>query len=82
MLGKPIIVAADTNMDHLVNSAISGLVVTYGDVRALEAALARLVCDDELRLRLGENARRAYEASYSWSIMQARMLKLYSRISE
>lgn len=81
MLGKPIIVAADTNMDHLVNLANSGLVVTYGDVPALEAALARLVCDDELRLSLGENARRAYDATYSWSIMQARMLQLYSRIS-
>lgn len=81
MLAKPIIVAADTNMDRLVTAANSGLVVPYGDVPALEAALATLACDGQLRLDLGRNARRAYEASYSWSIMQAKILQLYARLN-
>jgi glycosyltransferase involved in cell wall biosynthesis len=80
MLGKPIIVADQTNMDSTISSAECGLVVPYGDVPALEAALARLANDPALRRRLGENARCAYEASYSWPIMQSRLLALYAAV--
>ncbi len=77
MLGKPIIVAKDTNMDRLVAAAQCGLVVPYGDLDALEAAISRLNNELDLRQQLGANARRAYETTYSWSRMSARLLDLY-----
>ncbi len=80
MLGKPIIVATQTNMDSIITTAGCGLVVPYGDVPALEAALASLAGDPALRRRLGEDARCAYEASYSWPIMQSRLLALYAAV--
>jgi glycosyltransferase involved in cell wall biosynthesis len=80
MLGKPIIVARGTNMDRMIESAGCGLVVEYGNVEALEAALGQLQADVELRQRLGVNARRAYETRYAWSNMQKRLLKLYREI--
>ncbi len=80
MLGKPIVVAQDTNMDRIINQAECGLVVTYGDESALESALLRLETEPELCLRLGANARKAYESTYSWKIMQDRLLKLYAEL--
>jgi len=81
MLGKPMLVCAHTNMDRIVAAVDCGLVLPYGDLSALEAALAHLASDAALRRRLGENARRAYEESYSWARMQAGLHALYTSLS-
>jgi glycosyltransferase involved in cell wall biosynthesis len=81
MLGKPIVVARNTNMDRIIEQADCGLVVEYGDVEDLEAALLRLCEDEGLRLHLAENARKAYSSSYSWSQMEKRLLRLYREVS-
>lgn len=77
MLAKPVVVARDTGIDRLVEGINCGMVVPYGDVAALETALARLAQDPVLRQRLGENGRRAYEEKYNWNVMQERLLALY-----
>lgn len=78
MLGKPIVVARDTNMDRIIQAQEAGLVVRYGDEVALEAALQELARDPALRARLGANARRAYERDYSWQVMEDRLKALYA----
>jgi glycosyltransferase involved in cell wall biosynthesis len=80
LLGKPIIVAQDTNMDLIIQQADCGLVVPYGDISALESALLCLQSDPELRQRLGQNARQAYDSTYSWKIMQDRLLSVYKQV--
>jgi len=80
MLAKPIIVARGTNMDRTVEEHGCGVVVPYGDVPALEEALAKLASDPALRARLGAAGRRAYESTYSWDIMEKRLLDLYSQL--
>jgi len=80
LLGKPVIAARDTNMDRIIQQADCGLVVPYGDVPALEAALLRLQSDSALRQRLGKNARLAYDTTYSWGIMADRLLRLYQEV--
>ncbi len=82
MLGKPIIVAEETNMDRIINESGSGLVVPYGDPEALEAALVRLQKEPELRVRLGENGRKAYEKVYGWDTMAKRLRNLYQAVLE
>jgi glycosyltransferase involved in cell wall biosynthesis len=77
MLGKPIIVARDTNMERLVEAEKCGIVVEYGDSVALEEVLCKLHQEPEIRYQMGANARRAYEKTYSWSRMQNRLLILY-----
>lgn len=77
MLGKPIVVARGTHTDELVEQYGCGIVVPYGDVRALNAALDRLASDPDLRQALGQAGRRAYETCYHWDQMQARLLNLY-----
>jgi glycosyltransferase involved in cell wall biosynthesis len=81
MLGKPLVVSRDTNMDKIVLDANCGLVVDYGDVAQLEAAFARLADDAPLRQALGAAARRAYETRYGWPIMQKRLLDLYQQLN-
>jgi glycosyltransferase involved in cell wall biosynthesis len=80
MLGKPIVVAGGTNMDHIVNEAGCGLIVPYGDVDALDAAFSRLAADPNLRRQLGSNGRQAYQARYSWAIMEQRLTSLYQSL--
>jgi glycosyltransferase involved in cell wall biosynthesis len=77
MLGKPIVVARDTNMDRIVEQANAGIVVEYGDVAALERAFLRLEKEPDYRLRLGRNSRRVYEQRYSWNAAKERLLGLY-----
>lgn len=81
MLGKPIIVARNTNMDRIITEEKCGLVVTYGKVNELENALDQLGQNPEFRKLLGQNARKAYETRYSWSVMSGRLINLYNRIS-
>ncbi len=80
MLGKPIIVARNTNMDRLIEFAGAGLVVEYGDVDNLEIALQRLENDPGLRKALGRAARRAYEEQYHWDVMEKRLVELYNSL--
>lgn len=80
MLGKPVIVCQDTNMDQIIQQARCGLVVPYGDIPALESALTQLASDITLRQQLGQNGRNAYETQYGWHIMQQRLLEVYQSI--
>jgi len=80
MLGKPIIVARDTNMDRIIAEHDCGLVVRYGNKQDLEASLTQLQTDSHLRQLLGGNARTAFEREYNWEIMKQRLLNLYGEI--
>jgi glycosyltransferase involved in cell wall biosynthesis len=81
MLGKPIVVARGTHVDDLVEKHRCGLVVPYGDERALAAALDRLAADPGFRQALGQAGRQAYEAFYSWDRMRARLVNLYQDLA-
>jgi len=81
LLSKPIIVSRDTNMDRIVERLDCGVVVEYGDVTQLDVALTRLYLDKGYRTRLGENGQRAYEAEFSWAIMQSRLIRLYATVT-
>src|SRR4030042_6584564 len=80
MLGKPIIVAAGTNMDRIIGEANCGCVVPYGDVPNLEKTLLSLASDPDMVQKLGQNARQAYETRYDWAIMSKRLTQLYERV--
>ncbi len=80
MLGKPVLVAAGTHIDEVVQRWQCGLVVPYGQPQALEQALALLASQPELRRRLGQHARRAYEEHFGWAQMAQRLRALYQAI--
>lgn len=78
MLSKPILVAADTNMDRIVQEENCGLVVPYGDEKSLETALQKLSDTPIERGELGVAARHAYDARYGWPQMRLRLQRLYT----
>jgi len=80
MLGRPIIVAENTNIDRIVERYNNGIVVPYGDCPALEQALTRLSLDGQTREQMGRNGRLAYEKEYGWHIMRDRLIQLYQQV--
>lgn len=81
MLRKPIIVSDGSSMANIVKKENCGLVVPYGDVNAIRDAIIKLKFDPELRKKLGENGRKAYDNKYSWKIMESRLIHAYSKIT-
>jgi len=80
MLGKPVIVAANTNIDRIVAMENCGCIVEYGNLAELETALKGLHEDVAMRRKLGSNGRKAYENKYSWQEMKKRLLRLYDQL--
>jgi glycosyltransferase involved in cell wall biosynthesis len=64
--GRPVVAGAVGGLLDLVVHEQTGLLVPPGDVGALRGALHRLLGDEELRARLGENARERARERLSW----------------
>ena len=62
----PMVVTEGDHFAELVEREQLGIVVPSGDVRALEAALERVLYDEEFRAEAKRNIRRVRE-SYTWS---------------
>ena len=54
----------------------NGLIVPDGDIDGLAEAMIRLMKDEELRKRMGENAKRVVE-TYSEEKVMSKWIKLY-----
>ena len=75
--GRPVVAGAVGGLLDLVVHEETGLLVPPRDVEALRAALHRLLDDDELRARLGANARRRAEEELSWDHVTDLTLQAY-----
>ena len=64
----------------LVDDGITGFLAPPGDVPAFTALLDHLVCDSELRRRMGEAAR-AKSLTFRWDETLARMLGWYRAVA-
>jgi glycosyltransferase involved in cell wall biosynthesis len=76
MLGKPIIVSDKTGMSDKVEEYKNGLVVTYGSTTELTSAVEKLA-SVEVREKMSQNGKRAYQEVFSWKIMIDRLRELY-----
>ena len=81
MCGKPIIVNEGIAASKIVTRENCGILVPYGDIDAIKEAVLRLINDPALREELGRNGRRAYETSYSWEIMEGRLINAYKELA-
>ena len=82
MCAKPIIVNDGTRASEIVAEENCGLIIPYGDTAAIKEAILSLKNDLELRRRLGENGRKAYETRYSWEIMKNRLINAYAELTK
>jgi glycosyltransferase involved in cell wall biosynthesis len=81
--GTPVVsTSLPTGVPFANPDGVTGLVVTPGDVVALRAALRRLLEDEELRARMGEQARGRVLREFTVERMVARTLDVYAEARE
>jgi rhamnosyl/mannosyltransferase len=69
--------ALTTGVPFVNQDGVTGLVVPPGDAAALADALTRLISDDDLRARLGRQARERAQAEFTIERMVDRTLAVY-----
>lgn len=74
--GTPVVASRAGGLAYTVEEGRNGLLVPYGDVPALAAALGRALGDDTLRRELGAGAL-VTAREYSWADVATRILALY-----
>jgi len=80
MCSTPIIVNEETSMAEIVKQDNCGLVVPYSDHNLLRKSILRLKENPEMRLKMGENGRKAFEREYNWQVMSRKLVNLYNNI--
>jgi glycosyltransferase involved in cell wall biosynthesis len=75
--GIPSVVALHDRIEDVVQDGVTGLIVPDREPGALAAAIERLVSDDDLRRRLGEQARRKYAVQFDPRRIAVQMLDVY-----
>jgi glycosyltransferase involved in cell wall biosynthesis len=79
--GLPAVVSDVGGSAEAITEGASGFVVPRGDSRTLTDRLAGLVGDASLRRRMGDAARRRYEAEFTFTRMLDRTLAVYDAVA-
>ncbi len=77
--GTPVVASRAGGLAFTVQHEQNGLLVTYGDVPALAAALNRALADDTLRQQMTVGAL-ATAQEYSWADVASRIFDLYREV--
>ncbi len=64
MMGHVCVSTNCAGSDEVIENGQNGLLVDVGNAKQMEEALEKLITDDELRIRLGKNARESAKAFY------------------
>jgi len=80
MCGKPIIVNEGAAAADKVREENCGCVVPFNDYDALKTAVISLKDNPDLRKKMGQNGRIAYDTKYNWNLMEKRLLNLYASL--
>lgn len=75
--GLPVVASAIPGYETVLRDGIDGLTFPPEDVRALEESLGRILTDQSLRQRLGENARRRAEV-FRWERVARQVMDYYA----
>lgn len=77
--GKPVIGTLNCGAEDAVRDGETGLLVPQNDVKKTAEAVVKVLKDNELARRLGENGRK-YAQDMDWSRIAGRYVDLYRRI--
>ncbi len=78
--GTPVVASQVGGLAYLVQDEVTGYTVPASDVDALADRLSRLINDNDLRNRLGEQASRLAE-DFNWDIIAKQILNLYQEVN-
>ena len=77
---RPVVASRVGGLSETIEEGVNGLLVEAGSARELADALDRLRVDEGERLRLGEEGRRRFEATYTLEAMADRWVEQYRRL--
>ncbi len=77
--GTPVIATQVGGLAFLVKDGETGFVVPDDDPIAMGERLAQLICQDDLRCRLGDQAH-AYAQQYAWETITRQIIALYREL--
>lgn len=76
-------IASDVGgISDIIEDGETGILFPVGDVKALSDSILRLLNDDLLKRRFGENAKRSAGERFSSEIMASKVLNLYRKVLE
>jgi glycosyltransferase involved in cell wall biosynthesis len=80
-MGKCVIVSSVAALAEIIGDRPIGFVHEKGSVEALAEVIARVATDRDLRLRIGDEARRFVVAERDWRILARRVTEVYEKLS-
>ena len=75
--GTPVLASRVGGLQHTVEDRVTGFLVPAADPDALADKLRLLLCDSDLRDRMGRNARQSAQA-YTWASVASHVLDVYT----
>ncbi|MDQ6845969.1 MAG: glycosyltransferase [Candidatus Dormibacteraeota bacterium] len=79
-LGTPVVASAVGGLTEIVEDGVTGILVADRQPRAFASAIASLLDDADLRLRMGEAAR-VRAATFTWARAVERLAAIYRRVT-
>lgn len=81
MCGTPVLVNSEAlPVAETVKEEGCGLIVPYEDVQGIKNEIMKLKENPDMKMKMGQNARKAFEREYNWTAMEFRLLKLYNEV--
>jgi len=78
--GRPVIASNVGGLSELIVNGETGLLVEPGDEDSIGEAIEKLLEDKNLRLKLGNNARKIIEEKYSWDVVVDKIIRVYEEL--
>lgn len=78
----PVVATMVGNVPNVIQDGVNGLLVPSEDVKSLAEGIIRLLEDEELRRRLGSEARRRVESEFSADRLAEAYMKIYNEVTE
>jgi len=79
-LGKPVIASRLAGIPEQAVDGETGILVAPKDVRHLAASILKLICDEQLRMRMGEAGLLRFQKQFTASIAVDNYLSFYHSI--
>ncbi len=78
--GKPLVWPNDSGINDVLEDGVHGFKVPPHDIAATAAMLEKMLADDELRARLGANAKALSEQKLTWDANAAIMSQIFHEV--
>jgi len=80
--GTPVIVCEGTALPEVIKAPRGGLAVPAKNSEALATAISRLLGDENMRIKMGQQGRRISEEEYSFPLYVERHVQMYKDVTE